>query len=1364
VISELARELAASVARELAASAGLDAEEVLDALWLSAARPRHPAELTSPNSATSRPPVEVKTQSDDEPAPDLDSPAPVSIYSDSWPEADGDAAPTTAVGFEAPRPRQRIATPPMAVRRLRKVVAPGRQLMVDIDATVDATAEARQLITGPVRPLLMPVLTRPPQPALDLAFVVDDSPSMSIWDEEFDDLVRLLARTHAFRSASRWRFTASEGAIRPYTRRPRGDQAPALPPQRPEQLINSSGQRLVFVATDARDKSWYGETPWDAINTWCSAMPTVLIQVLPSQYWPDTAVGTPYTTSRALTPAAPNSQYEHHFAWWTADDAPAGSPLPVVTLTEESLDTWARSIVNGTAQASGITATKPDLDSAPPTASEIDVDTAVNGFLAKATPGALRLARVLASTGTSLPMPLISVLRERLAPKTGVAELAEIMACGLLEDAGATDSGGQQVLRFRAGTREILYRGTTVFEDWDAFAVVGKYLEDRPRTGGPFQVQVADPTGSAKRDADDKPVYDVQYELAVRLGLPSPALPQGAAVAVLPFDGPRQPEGPEGLKRPGDRMGDSAALRDALIAEISQLGDSDEVKVAVFGTGGIAVWRVARDENGTPQAWPQVLTTAPVAAAAEGFYAQRLAPSIGDSRLLIAVGRLDESQAAVLSLLRAADDAPAFDFDGPFDDLLRDVIRSTPLTRCYDLIVLSETADGQLMMDSQPLFEPGAASGQRAEPFTVQCAPTDDRGTVFAVVARGSGTEPFLPDRLHPVQVHSAVVPPGTYPVTALLSRPGRVQFAGLPVHLSAEDRSLTQLIRRVPRRLRKPAPVHLVCLIEVSGGDARLQRRVDCLVQLIAAADDGERPLAVSVMSYGPHSVERGVQDEAATLLAQATSASRAVRVLRGILGLNVPARAYERAAQTECTLWELSNLLSRRGGRDGRPVVVTAGGRPPHPPRVDLRSEIIPCPNRVDWREVLSQLRQLPTISFGALCDPDAVGEIWRDLGRDAYGRLDREDIILGFARDLGLFEGTQVVPFPLLDPAQHGTPRPETPADAERPSARTFAATRLSISTVAAQLVALGPPGSGKTTFLSALDIALKRQPYGLTLVGADEPSVRLLISMTDALVTRHEFPQATEGIEYYEWTLFGSPFSTPRLTQGGTMEGAKSARPLQVTLGFADPSGEIVARTAPRYPDQPHHPDRQQLIQHVAGAEAILIMFDPIRELEHRDAFSTMDDFLRRVMWEVGASGYSRLQHHVAVCVTKFDDARVLDAATGLNLVTTDPYDPFGFPRVQDNDARTFFARLGGMHGRTDGERLLALLDQTFYPERVQFFVASAIGFYVDPRTSRFDPDDPQNVFPSSGQTRIRGAIRPVNIVEPILWLADRIAGT
>ena len=74
-------------------------------------------------------------------------------------------------------------------------------------------------------------------------------------------------------------------------------------------------------------------------------------------------------------------------------------------------------------------------------------------------------------------MPLIEVLQDRLAPETGVLERAEVLASGMLDQNRTAD--GQALFRYRSGIAEILRRGATTFEEWDTYAAVSQYLEDR---------------------------------------------------------------------------------------------------------------------------------------------------------------------------------------------------------------------------------------------------------------------------------------------------------------------------------------------------------------------------------------------------------------------------------------------------------------------------------------------------------------------------------------------------------------------------------------------------------------------------------------------------------------------------------------------------------------------------------------------------------------------------------------------------------------------------------------------------------------------------------------------------------------------
>jgi Double-GTPase 1 len=293
--------------------------------------------------------------------------------------------------------------------------------------------------------------------------------------------------------------------------------------------------------------------------------------------------------------------------------------------------------------------------------------------------------------------------------------------------------------------------------------------------------------------------------------------------------------------------------------------------------------------------------------------------------------------------------------------------------------------------------------------------------------------------------------------------------------------------------------------------------------------------------------------------------------------------------------------------------------------------------------------------------------------------------------------------------------------------------------------------GAPGTGKTTFLGALDIALSRKDYGITMTGANPASVELLIEWTELINDRHVFPPPTQGIQSFKWNLY-------------TVRARSSTQPPRITLKLTDPSGELM-KSAERT-----NPDRKVMIDEIVDSDGILFMFDPISEFERGDAFSTTNGLLKELMGAYDSNEKitfnGMLPHHVAVCITKFDEPRVLETARTLGILRRDPRDPLGTPWVHDNDARMLFSSLAQVSASGDGEMTLNTLNTHFDPQRIKYFVTSAVGFYVDPRTRKFDFDDPQNLVKDrAGNTtsaRIRGPVRPVNIVEPVLWLSERIS--
>lgn len=307
--------------------------------------------------------------------------------------------------------------------------------------------------------------------------------------------------------------------------------------------------------------------------------------------------------------------------------------------------------------------------------------------------------------------------------------------------------------------------------------------------------------------------------------------------------------------------------------------------------------------------------------------------------------------------------------------------------------------------------------------------------------------------------------------------------------------------------------------------------------------------------------------------------------------------------------------------------------------------------------------------------------------------------------------------------------------------------------------------GAPGSGKTTFLAALNIALilKKGPWRV--IGADGPSRDFLIEMTTQLSQHQRFPGATETLSNYKW------FLSRQAARRRWAFTRRAAGDHSIGLDVLDAPGGVYdsERTG-------SGTDREALLDHLELSRGIVYLFDPIREFKDGDAFNHLQGVLANLAGRM-LTGDGRaddmLPHHLAVCVTKFDELRVLQTAENLGLLARDPDDPHGFPRVEDGYAEELFQELCTISATGNAKMVLPAIKQFFRPERIKFFVTSSIGFYMDPAKEVYDPADPQNLLPvSAGPTgpgaasgkgfRIRGPAHPINVMEPMLWLGQRMA--
>jgi energy-coupling factor transporter ATP-binding protein EcfA2 len=293
--------------------------------------------------------------------------------------------------------------------------------------------------------------------------------------------------------------------------------------------------------------------------------------------------------------------------------------------------------------------------------------------------------------------------------------------------------------------------------------------------------------------------------------------------------------------------------------------------------------------------------------------------------------------------------------------------------------------------------------------------------------------------------------------------------------------------------------------------------------------------------------------------------------------------------------------------------------------------------------------------------------------------------------------------------------------------------------------------GTTGSGKTTFLAALDLALGHRGSRWKVVGATPSSAEALDDMAHTLSSRRFFPPASNTPELYNWLLIGDD------DQG---------RVRRVGLELLDLPGDAYHGTRGNFGGL-----WTRLLDSLEASGGIVYLFDPLREAEEGDAFTGLNRGLQalshRMLADPRRFPAGRLPHHVAICVTKFDEALVLETAEKMGRVTVDPEDPYRFPRVGEDEAKDFFEDLCAVSPTGDAERVLSSVEKYFHADRVRFFATSSVGFHVHPDRGVFDPDDTQNLIrqpPDAGELRykIRGRVLPINVAEPMIWLGERLS--
>jgi formylglycine-generating enzyme required for sulfatase activity len=400
-----------------------------------------------PTSATTPPSTERDDRSPPPAEPDLnlyaDAPDPPSAPAE---EDSAEAAPPPpGTPFAVPaapalRTRMDLAR---ALRPLMRKVPSRTQFDLDEAATVTQIAETE---------VWLPVVRPRPERWLELDLVVESSKTTVIWEQAIAELNHLVEYQGAFRALRTWHLDGIDGQIRLFPRwrdglQPQSAATSSQRPHTPNELVDPSGQRLIWLVSDCTSVLWRQGQLHPTLMAWSQAQSVAIVQMLPEPLWTRTALRDGHQVKlSALAPGLPNTRLE-------VEGLPSRlmqrggkdlATVPIVTLDAPALKRWAR-VVAGAGdtrtpgrsfdlaflrrQATRGRSTPPPGAQPPPTAQE-----RVDLFRATASKTARQLANLMAATPVSLPV--INLLREAFkadfAEEVRQSHVAEVLLSGLL--------------------------------------------------------------------------------------------------------------------------------------------------------------------------------------------------------------------------------------------------------------------------------------------------------------------------------------------------------------------------------------------------------------------------------------------------------------------------------------------------------------------------------------------------------------------------------------------------------------------------------------------------------------------------------------------------------------------------------------------------------------------------------------------------------------------------------------------------------------------------------------------------------------------------------------------------------------------
>ncbi|MFF3203165.1 SAV_2336 N-terminal domain-related protein [Streptomyces sp. NPDC002962] len=581
----------------------LDAEQVLDVLWLARRLPAGPdAPLSRGLRPAEEPPPPPPTAPAGHETPPRSAPPPhgedlpdltsSSLYASARrPPAPARPEPRPARQTE-PRSAMPVRVPEgkaltdelglgRALRPLRRRQASRRRREIDEERTAVELAETR----------LPDVVLRPVQERwLHLVLLVDDGLSMLLWHRLGAELRVLLERLGAFATTRVLGLdTRSAGEPRLHARPFQPDSTPV-----PTTTVNDpTGRTLVLVVSDGMGRAWRHGALYALLHSWAARGPVALLHTLPQEMWEASGIHAERWQATTRRIGGANTSWRITDPVLPPDLARfADVPVPVLEPSARALGDWARLLASPGTTVELPLLSRPTRHAAVTAARDLQ---SAQHFRDAATPEAYRLAAHLAAV-SPLSVPVMRLVQSAVPWPATTSHLAEVFLGGLVRPAPAPVPGPlpakHLVFDFTEESKAVLLDAVPQAELLGTSRSIGRRLEQLAGNSPDFPAWLAHPDGSAELPGSHRPFTSVERRLLARLGVSTVRRDRGAG-----------PSGPAQPSDPGDDWG--------------QLTDADPRRIGPYELRGrrrgrrtVAYLGVAERANGSRQ-WAVVRTPRP---------------------------------------------------------------------------------------------------------------------------------------------------------------------------------------------------------------------------------------------------------------------------------------------------------------------------------------------------------------------------------------------------------------------------------------------------------------------------------------------------------------------------------------------------------------------------------------------------------------------------------------------------------------------------------------------------------------------------------------------------------------------------------